>query len=179
MPIAAPSSSGRALSWALLTVLCLLTASPAYAQWAWRDANGRITASDRPPPRDVADKDIISRPKSEKRRAESAAAPASAAQAASTPAAAAAPVKTSLERDVEARKAKEEQEQAAKKKADEAKLAAQRADNCQRAKQQIASLDSGIRIARVGVNGEREVLDDAGRAGEAKRAREVISSDCK
>jgi hypothetical protein len=182
MPFAAASSTTRALSSALLTALCLLSAAPAYAQWAWRDANGRITASDRPPPREVADKDIISRPKSDKRRAESAAAPASAAQAApvaSAPAAAAAPVKTSLERDVEARKAKEEQEQAAKKKAEEAKLAAQRADNCQRAKQQIASLDSGMRIARVGANGEREVLDDAGRAGEAKRAREVISSDCK
>jgi hypothetical protein len=186
MPIAALSSSSLAFSRALLATLCLLSALPAYAQWAWRDANGRITASDRPPPANIADKDIVSRPKSDKRRAD---APAAAASTAATTVsvagnsaaanAASAPTKSALEREVEARKAKEEQEQAAKKKAEETKLAAQRADNCQRARQQMASLDSGVRIARVGANGEREVLDDAGRAAEVRRARDIISSDCR
>jgi hypothetical protein len=189
MPNSAAPPVSRAFSWALLGTLCLLMAVPAHAQWAWRDANGRITASDRPPPRDVPDKDIVSRPKSDKRRADGPDTAASAASSAPTaptapatntsPNTAAAPAKTNLEREVEARKAKEEQEQAAKKKAEEAKLAAQRADNCQRAKQQLASLDSGIRIARVGANGEREVLDDAGRAAESRRARDIISSDCR
>jgi hypothetical protein len=89
------------------------------------------------------------------------------------------PPKTAMDKEVEARKAKADQEQAAKKKAEETKLAAQRAENCQRARQQMASLDSGIRIARVNAKGEREILDDAGRAAEVSKAREVITSDCR
>jgi hypothetical protein len=164
-----------------LLALTVLALAPAHAQWAWRDANGRITASDRPPPNTVADKDIVSRPKTDKRAGipNAVNAPAAAASAVATPAASTEPPKTALDKEVDARKAKAEQEQAAKKKAEETKLAAQRAENCQRARQQMASLDSGIRIARVNAKGEREILDDAGRAAEANKAREVISSDCR
>jgi hypothetical protein len=178
----------RCFAAAALLALTVLAMSPAHAQWAWRDANGRITASDRPPPNTVADKDIVSRPKTEKRRTDTAAAPVgSAAPTAvvpvAAPAAAPAPAaeapKTALDKEVEARKLKAEQEQAAKKKAEEAKQASARAENCQRARQQMASLDSGIRIARVNANGEREILDDAGRAAEARKARDVIGSDCR
>lgn len=174
-----------------LSVLALAAAmfmpTQAQAQWAWRDANGRITASDLPPPREVADKDIVTRPKSDKRRADAAAAPSPAAAPAASAAspatlnrsAGAEPTKTDLEREVEARKTKAEQEQAAKKKAEESKLAAQRAENCQRARLQLASLDSGMRLARVNANGEREVLDDNARAAETRKAREVMAADCR
>ena len=37
----------------------------------------------------------------------------------------------------------------------------------------------GIRIVRFNAKGEREYLDDKGRAEEAQRARNVIASDCK
>jgi hypothetical protein len=40
-------------------------------------------------------------------------------------------------------------------------------------------LESGQRIARVNAQGEREVLDDKGRAEEMQRARQVMASDCK
>jgi Domain of unknown function (DUF4124) len=166
------------LSSLALMAICLFAALPAQAQWAWRDANGRITASDRPPPREVADKDIVSRPKTDKRRADAAPA-APAASAPAVTAAASEPGKTALDREVEARKSKAEQEQAAKKKAEETKLAGQRAENCQRARQQVAALDSGQRIARVSASGEREILDDNGRAAEARKAREIIASDCR
>jgi hypothetical protein len=164
-----------------LLALTLLALSPAHAQWAWRDANGRITASDRPPPNTVADKDIVSRPKTNKPATGAAAPAASAASTsvAAAPAPGAEAAKTATDKEVEARKAKAEQEQAAKKKADEAKQAAVKAENCQRARQQMASLDSGIRIARVNAKGEREILDDAGRAAEVNKAREVIASDCR
>jgi hypothetical protein len=192
MPIAAlPRPSRLALSCLLTAVVCVFSGLPseAWAQWAWRDANGRITASDRPPPREVADKDIVSRPKSDKRQALNAA-PASSANAeggaggnlptsAQTPAASAPAAKSPLEREVEARKAKAEKEQADKKAAEEAKLAAQRAENCKRARSYQATLDSGVRIARTATNGEREVLDDAGRAAETRKTREVIASDCR
>ncbi len=68
---------------------------------------------------------------------------------------------------------------AAKKKDAEAKQAAQKADNCKRAQEAKATLDSGMRIARLNANGEREVLDDQARAVEMKRAQDIISADCK
>ena len=72
-----------------------------------------------------------------------------------------------------------EQEQAARQKAEDARLAAARAENCRRARSHAAALESGQRIARFNAQGEQEVLDDAGRADELRRAREVIASDCR
>lgn len=163
------------LALALLATLCL-SVMPAQAQWKWRDKDGRITVSDRPPPRDVPDKDILSKPAADLRRA-AAPQPASAASGAEPGATPAAP--TAMEREVQARKKAAEQEQAAKAKADEEKLAAQRAENCRSARGHLAALDSGQRIARTNEKGEREVLDDKGRAEEARRAREIVSSDCR
>jgi hypothetical protein len=156
----------------------LLFSAASHAQWKWRDKDGRITVSDRPPPRDVADKDVLMRPQVARRVSIAASAPASGASGA-TAAAGAEASKTPLEREVEARKKAAEQEQTTKAKAEESKLAAQRADNCQRARSQQAALDSGQRIARLNNKGEREVLDDNGRADEMRQAREVIASDCK
>ena len=159
----------------LAVVLLLGLAAPADAQWMWRDKDGRVNASDRPPPMDVADKDILSRPAPELRRAPAPA--ASAAAATATPGAAES--RTPLEREVDARKRATEQEQSARLKAEEEKLAANRAENCRRARSHAAALESGQRIARLNDKGEREVLDDKGRAEEIRRAREVIASDCR
>ncbi|MDQ6681116.1 MAG: DUF4124 domain-containing protein, partial [Pseudomonadota bacterium] len=84
-----------------------------------------------------------------------------------------------VEPELEAKRKKAEAEQAAATKAEEAKVAVAKADNCSRAKAQIRSLDSGIRIARTNEKGEREILDDRQRADKTKRARDVISADCK
>jgi Domain of unknown function (DUF4124) len=163
------------------SVLCLLAlllaATAAHAQWQWRTADGRVTMSDRPPPREVPDKDIIKRPAADSRRS---LAPSGAA--ASAPAAAGAPASapsTALEREVQAKKRAAELEQAAKTKAEDERVAAVRANNCRTARTQIAALESGIRIARSNDKGEREFLDDKARADEQRRAREVIASDCK
>ena len=164
----------RMLRLATVLLACCLTL-PAQAQWKWRDKDGRVTASDLPPPRDVLDKDIIQRPP-ELRRAPARAEPA--ASAASAPGQAAAP-KGPLEREVEARRLAAEQQQAAKAKADEERLRAQRAENCRRARSHLAALDSGQRIARVNEKGEREVIDDRMRADEQRQAREVVASDCR
>jgi hypothetical protein len=164
--------------WALLALLFLTTwALPGHAQWTWRDKDGRITASNLPPPKDVADKDILSRPKVEPKRGATAA--AAAASAASAPGSTALAGKAPLDRELDARKAAAEREQAAKTKADEERLAGQRTENCRRARAQQASLDSGQRIARVNAKGEREILDESALNEERRRAREVISSDCR
>lgn len=153
-----------------LSLLCLL-AQPATAQWVWKDENGRVTASDRPPPKNVPDKDIVSRPQPVLVRT----APAASAPAGAAPAA---PVPTAVERELEARKRSVEQAQEAATRAAEQKLAEQRAENCRRARSHQTGLESGQRIARTNDKGEREILDDKGRAEELRRAREVIASDC-
>lgn len=163
-------------AWLAVLAALSLASSPAEAQWKWRDKDGRITVSDRPPPRDVPDRDILSKPVEPRR----AAAPQAAASAASGAEAAAQPgAPSAMEREVQARKKAAEQEQAAKAKAEEDKLAAQRAENCRNARGHLAALESGQRIARTNDKGEREVLDDKGRADEMRRAREVVSSDCR
>jgi len=157
----------------LLAALALgLAVSAAQAQWKWRDKSGQVNASDRPPPMDVPEKDILARPSPDAvRRPPPAAAPASGS--------ASVPQRGPLEREIEARKRAAEQEQSAKAKADEERLAAQRAENCRRARGHLSALETGQRIARVNDKGEREVLDDRGRAEETRQAREVIASDCK
>ena len=172
-------STTPARQWLLhtVTVIGLLAlCTPAHAQWKWRDKDGRVTASDRPPPQGVPDKDIITRPTAAKAATTR---PAPAAPAASSVAARATAASAPADRELEARKKATEQERAAKQKADEERLAAQHADNCRRARAQLTALESGMLIARINDKGEREVLDDQGRADELKRTREVTASECR
>ena len=175
----APGAKAMRLCLPLIALACLATLpGPADAQWRWRDKTGQINASDRPPPQDIPEKDIIGRPAPADLRRAGAAAAALPASGTSAPAAASAPP-TALEREVQARKKAADQEQAAKAKADEERMSTQRADNCRAARGHLSALESGQRIARTNDKGEREVLDDKGRAEELRRAREVIASDCR
>jgi hypothetical protein len=172
-----PARSHPARATVLLAILAgvAMLAAPASAQWQWRDGNKQLHVSDVPPPPDIPDKDILKRPV-----VNPAPAPARVATApASAPTAASAPGNNKLEAEAEARKAKADQEAKAKQKAAEEANATARAENCTQAKRQLATVDSGVRIARTNANGEREILDDKGRAEEAERARKVIASDCK
>lgn len=176
MRASSPVASRRgAFSVGLVAALVLALAAPvAHAQWKWRDKTGQINASDRPPPLDIPEKDILARPAPvpEFRRV----VPAAAASAAS----AAEPQRQPAgDRELESRRRAAEQEQAGKTKAEEERLASQRAENCRRARSHLSAMESGQRIARVNDKGEREVLDDRGRADEMRQAREVIASDCR
>ena len=127
----------------------------------------------------MASKDILSRPPGSdaKPRPTAPAAAASAAEGSTI-----VPTKTAstnVDPELEARKKKIEQDEAAKVKEAEDKRAAEMKDNCLRARSQMASLESGIPIRRVNEKGEREVLDDAQRAAEMARAKEVIAATCK
>jgi hypothetical protein len=157
----------------LAALACLLIASPAEAQWKWRDSRGQVHISDIPPPRDVPDKDVLQRPEVSVRK------PPPAAPATAAAAAASAPAKAAVDPELEERRKRAEQEQAARAEADKQKAAAVRKDNCQRARDQLATLDSGQRIARIKADGEREILDDDMRAKESKRARDIIASECR
>ncbi len=156
----------------LAAAACLLLSTPAEAQWKWRDSRGQIHISDIPPPRDIPDKDVLQRPEVTARKA-------SPAPAAAASAAASAPGKAPVDPELEERRRRSEQEQATRAEADKQKAAAVRKDNCQRAREQLATLDSGQRIARIKADGEREILDDEQRAKEARRARDTIASECR
>lgn len=156
----------------LAALACLSLCGPAEAQWKWRDSRGQIHISDTPPPRDIPDKDVLQRAEVVVRKP----APASASAPVAAPAA---PAKAPVDPELEERRKRAEQEQTARAEADKQKAAAIRKDNCQRAREQLATLDSGQRIARIKADGEREILDDDARAKEARRAREVIASDCR
>jgi len=157
----------------------------AQTQWKWRDKTGRTQYSDLPPPATVPEQDILSRPAAVTRRAAAAASapPASfmAGSAPLPPLAAASPAfaPKTVDPELEARRKKAEADQAAKVKAEEAKVASAKAENCGRAQEHLRTLDSGVRIARVTANGEREILDDKQRADETKRTRDIIAADCK
>ena len=167
-----PNRLRPSLAGLLVAALGLVLAMPAMAQWKWRDANGRVTASDLPPPREIPEKDILQRPGANQR----AAAPAAAVAASATASGAAAPA---ADKELEARKRAADAQQQAKQKADEQRAAAVRAENCSRARTHLATLETGQRMARINAKGEREVIDDATRADEMRRAREVIASDCR
>jgi hypothetical protein len=157
-------------------LLAALVALPTQAamQWKWRDAQGQVQYSDRPPPPGVLDKDILGRPSGASRAAQSLpSAPAIPASAAPLPG-----LKAS-DPALEARKRKADAEKDAAKKTEEAQQAKTRAENCERARSYQRSLDSGMRIARTSANGEKEILDDQGRAQEQARNRDVLNSNCK
>ena len=158
---------------ALAAFLGLTLALPASAQWKWRDKAGQTQYSDLPPPPGIPESDILQRPNANPTRR--AAPPAAAASPAS-----AAPLVAARASDpeLEAKRKKAEQDVADKKKAEDAKVAAAKAENCTRAKAHLRTMDSGMRVARTNEKGEREILDDAQRAAEAKRSRDIIVADC-
>ena len=154
----------------------------ALAQWQWTDKDGRKVFSDRPPPAEIQEKNILKRP-SGRDQAKTTSNPDGAAAmptpAVSVPfAKASAPLLSGKDALLEARKKQAEDEQEAKKRQDEEKAAKVRADNCERAKKGLAGIQSGIRIAVTNAKGEREVMDDNARAVEAKRLQAITESDC-
>lgn len=172
------SLSFRLALLALAGAAVFSTSALAGMQWKWRDAGGNIQYSDRPPPAGTPEQSILARPSVSASRtvAAKSADPASGASV-PAPAASAATKQPETELDVKRRKA--EEDKAAKQKADEEKMAKSRADNCQRARTYLKTLSDGIRVARTNAAGEREILDDKGRADEVQRTQEIVQSNCK
>ncbi len=170
---------------ALLLAPMLLASMTALAQYSWIDKDGRRVFSDRAPPADVLPKNVLSQPRgastgaARTAPAAPAAAAAAGAEAAASSPQAAASAPAGVDKALEDRKKQAEADEATKQKADAQRLAAARADNCKRAMNSKATLESGMRVARMNDKGEREVMDDAQRSAELARTRKIIASDCK
>ncbi|MFN3437397.1 MAG: DUF4124 domain-containing protein [Acidovorax sp.] len=176
----------------LLAVACTW-AMGAAAQWQWIDKDGRKVFSDRPPPQEISEKNILKQPGGTRptRAAPPVAVPAEGAPgaaaaaptpAASAPATAAKPAASAAgsgkDNELEQKKAQAEAAEAAKKKAEEEKVAKAKAENCTRARSAKATYDTGRPITQSNAQGERIFLDEAGRAAETKRIDGIIASDC-
>lgn len=153
----------------LICLAACLYAVTATAQWQWVDKDGRRVFSDRPPPTEVPEKNILKRPGNRG----SAAVPAASAETVAP----AAPA--GVDKSLDAKKKQAEGAEAAKLKAEEERNARIRAENCARAQQAKAGLDTGGRMTRTNEKGEREFMDDAAIAAESQRLQALISENCR
>ena len=168
---------------AYFAIVLALSAAGVCAQWQWLDKDGRKVFSDRAPGADVPDKNILKRPAGQR------VAPPAPVASTEDPAATAAPAAPALpasaakgvgvDKELEAKKKQAVDAEAAKKKAEEDRIIKAKIENCARAKQAKTTFDSGVRVSRTNAAGEREVMDDAARATEAKRIQGIIDADCR
>ncbi len=165
----------------ILSLGLVCAAVAAQAQWQWIDKDGRKVFSDRAPPPDISDKNIVKRPagRTPAPAADAAAEPATGGAAAAPAAPSALPKVSGVDKELEEKKKQAADAEAAKRKAEEERVTKAKVENCARAKQGKATYDSGVRISRSNASGEREILDDAAKAAELKRIQAVIDSDCK
>lgn len=159
--------------------LTYLVATSALAQWQWTDKDGRKVFSDRPPPSDILDKNILKRPGGRSASVQPPSAPTEPSPGLTIKKTSDSPQLSSVDKELLEKKKQAEDAEAAKKKAEEEKVLKARVENCARAKQAKATFDSGVRVARTNEKGEREVMDEAARASEMKRIESVVDSDCR
>ena len=164
-----------------VSLLALSAAGPAAAQWAWKDDNGRVVYSDRPPPSTVKSDKIVQQPASRQTVLPASAAasePAKPPSDSATPAAAPPAQKSTAEREMEFRKRQQERADAEKKANEEQARAAAKSSECERAKTYLRALEEGHRVVRTDAAGNLEHLDDAQRASEVERTRKMMQSTC-
>ena len=182
------------------TVLCGLAAlllvatstSVGAATWQWRDAQGRMVYSDRPPPSEVRSSQILRSPAPAPaapapREGASAASPAGEAVPADAPAerSAAAPpapapaMPSWVERE-RAFRERQAERRASEEKAREERENAEHAQRaCDELQHAIRTLESGMVVVSINARGEREPMGDAERARRLERARAERERSCK
>jgi hypothetical protein len=171
----------KTLLLAALSAAALACSMPAFAQWAWRDASGKMVYSDQPPPKSVPARDIVRQP-----AGAPAARPAAPAEASAEPVEAKAPTTatrpaapTWADREIESRRRQQQLAETEKKAADEEAQRAQVAQNCERMRAYLRALEGGFRIGRINAAGQEEILDDAQRAAEKARVGSQIEQQCR
>ncbi|RPH45423.1 MAG: DUF4124 domain-containing protein [Burkholderiales bacterium] len=159
-----------------LLLLAITVAPHAHAQYKWRDADGRIVYSDLPPPTSISPDAVLKGPGL---RAPSERAGASPTAGASPGAAPSAPAATSAaDRELEFRKRRLERAEAERKAAGDAAKAKQLAAACEETRNELRTLESGMRMSRVNERGEREFIDDTQRAQRLESARKTAREHC-
>ena len=169
----------------LVAVALCLACAGAQAQWQWLDKDGRRVFSDRAPPPEVPAKDVMQQPGGMSRSAGASAAAASASDPSSASGAAqgapeaSAPKLGTVDKDLVEKKKQAELAAKAKAKAEDERVAKAKQENCERARAGKALMESGVRVSMTNANGQREVLEDAGRAEQQKRIQQSVDANCR
>ena len=166
----------------VLASACLLAATAAGAQWQWMDRNRQKVFSDTAPPPDIPDKNILRRPgPAPSARATFSPAPAAAPEAGAQAAApttaprpAGSPKPAGVDKELEEKARKAEEAEKAKQAAEAQKVAQARPSTASAHAKARPTMDSGMRVARLNAQGEREIMDDKMRAAENQRLQSVI-----
>src|SRR5690606_22642704 len=163
-----PNGWKRAITIAGGALAAALLCGAAMAQYVWIEENGVRQYSDRPPPASVPPQRILKAPG----KAAAPAAPAS-SPAGAVPEAGAGPAPaldstradapTLAQRNAEFQRRRIEQSEKEQQAAQQQTLAAERQRACEQAGAYQRTLESGMRIARTGPNGERLFLSDSER----------------
>lgn len=164
------------LTLGILIVAASLVASPAHAQWIWKDDAGRTVASDQPPPTTVPLSHIL---KSPKQRAVDLTPTQPVKEGESKDAPKADAPKTVADRDLEFKQRQKDSAEAAKKSEAEATKAKAMQENCTAMRGNLAGLQNGGRAARINEKGEKTYIDDTQRQGEIAKAQSQISQYCR
>lgn len=159
-----PSFSRRTLA-----ALLLLAATTAHAQYVWIGPNGTRQYSDRPPPPGTPASKIVKAP-----GRPDLASPAPAQEApADNPATTTKPP-TLAERDAAFRERSKARDEDERKNQEQATRQRRLAEHCAAARETQAQLDSGIRIARIGANGQKTYMSDDEKAARGDQVRRAL-----
>jgi hypothetical protein len=167
-----------------LTLLC--AANIAAAQWQWKDDNGRMVYSDRPPPTNISPSQMVKAPapkpiakpdaKGDAAKNDPVALAAANLKAGLPAPAAAKP--TLADKDLESKKKALDAEQADKKRATDAERDARNAAACEDTKASVRTLESGMRVSQTNAKGEREYLSEEARAKKIGDLKRDLTENC-
>ena len=148
--------------------------------YKWRDQNGVTVYSDSPPPSNIPPGNILQAPKLKSSPPPAAPPPAAArdAGADTKPALTSRKLQTKsvAEREADYKKRQIEDQKKAKEQSEKTAQEEQRQAQCQSLAQNVATLESGQRMAKVDSKGERYFVDDTERAKDIAKARQDMAA---
>jgi hypothetical protein len=156
------------------TAALLLCAGLAHAQYAWVDEKGVHHFSDRPPPPSTPADKILKAPGKSALTEPVQEGQPDAKPADDTKPAGAKP--TLAEREADYRKRAQERAKEEKKAAEDTRHKQAQAESCDNARRYKGLLESGIRVADTGENGERAYMSDDERAHRLAKASAVLDT---
>ncbi|MDZ4200925.1 MAG: DUF4124 domain-containing protein [Gallionella sp.] len=149
-----------------LPLLLLLFSAASFAALnKWVDENGKVHYSDQPAPASAKSQKTLRATVT--------------TDTAETPASAPGTPKTIAEREADLKKTQQAKKEAADKAAQEQTKKETEQANCATARQNLLTLQSGVRIVETGNSGERSYLDEAQRQQRVDQAQKNVDEWCK
>lgn len=163
----------------LLASVC----TTSFGQYQWKDDNGRMVYSDRPPPTSVLPSQMVKVPapkptvkaveKSGEKSAD-AGSPLKVADAKS-----ALPIKSLADKDLESKKKAQEADQANTKKLADGERESRNNAACEDTRASLRTIESGVKVSRMNEKGEREVMSDDEKSKRTAALKKDLGEHCK